>query len=188
MTEGDKPPSGSGGKHLSFFTGMRDGISHRINVAMISLTLSILLIVGALSFGFTRHLVSQNIRQTLEAEAGLTALRLEQTLNSISESLVNVSTNLIMTNALVDTVGRDAYIVPFMKSFKLQHGIGVRLTLCDFMGKPLASSVKNPRAFNAPALLQSTVEDGKSFSQLEKSGNEPVLLLALPVVWVMTRV
>ncbi len=134
-----------------------------------------------------RRLVRQNIQQTLESDAVQASLRLEQTMNSISESMSNISANLIITNALVDTTGRDTYIVPFMKSYKLEHDIAVKLTLCDFMGTPIASNVRNPRTFNSPELLKRTIGEGKRFAELDKYGNGKSLLMAFPVIWVMTN-
>jgi two-component sensor histidine kinase/HAMP domain-containing protein len=187
MNEFEKTPSGIGAKLLSYFERINASIYQRVNIAMICLTLSILLIVGMLSFGFMRQFITQNIRQTLESDAVQASQRIEHTMDSITGSLLNLSSNLIISNAIVDTVGRDAYIVPFMKGFKLTHDISVRLTLCDFMGKPLASSVRNPRAFNSPELLQRTIGEGKGFAELIKIGSETSLFIALPVIWVMTN-
>ncbi len=187
MNESRKMPSGSKEKLLSFYKRMNGSIYYRFNFAMISLTVSMLLIIGLLSFGFMRYLVVQNILQTLDSDIDRDSKEFENTMNLISESLINISGNLIITNAIVDTVGREAYIIPFMKSFKLPNDISVKLTLCDFMGKPLASNVRNPREFNSPELLQRTIEEGKGFVELVKNDNETVLLMALPVIWVMTN-
>ena len=174
-------------KLVSYYEQSSNSIYHRVNFAMIALTLCILLIVGVLSFGFMRSLVRQNIEQTLESDAVQSSLRLEEAMNSISESMSNLSANLIITNALVDTTGRDTYIVPFMKSYKLENGITVKLTLCDFMGTPIASNVRNPRSFTSPELLKKTIGEGKTFSELINIDNEKGLLMAFPVIWVMTN-
>jgi signal transduction histidine kinase/ActR/RegA family two-component response regulator len=55
------------------------------------------------------------------------------------------------------------------------------------MGKPIASNVSNPRTFNSPELLKGTIEEGKRFAELENGGNGKILLMALPVIWVMTN-
>ncbi len=187
MTELKTPSSGIRMMLQVWYERINASIYHRINIAMVSLTLFLLLLGGALSFGFMRYLVTQNIRQTLESDAVQAAFRLQRTMNTTNEALLNISRNLIISNALVDTVGRDAYIVPFMKSFKLENDIHVELTLCDFMGKPLASNVRNPQVFNSPALLHKTIEEGKGFAELMKNGKEIHLLIALPVIWVMTN-
>ncbi|MDD1749355.1 MAG: ATP-binding protein [Methanothrix sp.] len=187
MTFFGRLPSVIRDKLLYYYERTNNSIYHRVNFAMLALTLSILLIVGVLSFGFMRRLVRQNIQQTLESDAVQASLRLEEAMNSISESLSTISANLIITNALVDTTGRDTYIVPFMKSYKLENNIAVKLTLCDFVGTPIASNVQNPETFNSPELLKRTIGQGKKFAKLINSGNGKSLQMAFPVIWVMTN-
>lgn len=172
---------------LSFLKSIKDdSISHRIMMAMIALTLVIMVIIAGISYGFMRHLLEQNVIKTIEQTARQSDQKLELTINSISEEIMRLSLNSLMINALVDTSGRQAYIDPFFKSYKPKGDIAIKITLCDFMGKPVASNVRNPDRYNDPELLRQTVTLGMHLGKLLTEKNTNRILLAYPVVWEMT--
>ena len=163
-------------------------ISSRIMLAMIALTLLIMVIIAGISYGFMRHLIKQNVIKTLEQSARQSDQKLELTINSISEEMLRLSSNSIMVNALIDTNGSQAYIVPFFRSYKPKGDIAIKITLCDFMGKPIASNVKDPGVYSDPELLKHTISRGMNLAQLATDkGNAKRILLAYPIVWEMTK-
>jgi len=162
-------------------------ISHRIMMAMVALTLVIMVIIAGVSYGFMRHLLKQNVIKTIEQTARQSDQKLELTINSISEEMMRLSLNSLMINALVDTSGSQTYIDPFFKSYKSKGDIAIKITLCDFMGNPIASNVKNPGTYNDPELLRKTISRGMNLGELLKDNNANRILLAYPIVWEMTR-
>jgi len=143
--------------------------------------------IAGISYGFMRHLIKQNVVKTLEQSVRQSDQKLELTINSISEEMLRLSSNSLMTNALIDTSGSQAYIVPFFRSYKPKGDIDIKITLCDFMGKPIASNVKNPGAYNDPVLLEHTISRGMNLAELlTDKDNANRILLAYPIVWEMT--
>jgi len=173
---------------FSLKSGKSGSISGRIMMAMIALTLVIMVIIAGISYGFMRHLIKQNFIKTLEQSARQSDQKLELTINSISEEMLRLSLNSIMINALIDTGGSKGYIVPFFESYKPKGDINIKITLCDFMGKAIASNVKNPGAYNDPKLLKHTMRRGMNLAELltDKADGKRILL-AYPIVWEMTR-
>ncbi len=168
-------------------SGRSASISSRIMMAMIALTLGVMVIIAGISYGFMRHLIEQNVIKTLEHSARQSDQRLELTINSISEEMMRLSSNSIMINALIDTGGSKSYIVPFFESYKPKGDINIKITLCDFMGNPIASNVKNPGGYYDPGLLTHTLRRGMNLAELlTDKGDAKKILLAYPIVWEMT--
>ncbi len=156
-------------------------------MAMTALTLGVMVIIACVSYGFMRHLIEQNIIKTLEHSARQASQRLELTVNSISEEMMRLSSNSIMINALIDTGGSRGYIVPFFESYKPKGDINIKITLCDFMGNPIASNVKSPGGYNDPGLLNHTIRRGMNLAELlTGNNNAKKILLAYPITWEMT--
>lgn len=168
-------------------SGKTGSISSRIMMAMIALTLVIMIFIAGISYGFMRHLIKQNVIKTLEQTARQSKQKIELTINSLSEEMLRLSLNSLMTNALADTSGSQVYITPFFTSYKPKGDIAIKITLCDFTGNPVASNEKNPGAYNDPALLEHTIGRGMNLAELLTDKNDANrILLAYPIVWEMT--
>ena len=164
---------------------MPRSIAKKISLAALSLTMAVVLSLGAASYIFTRHTLKEQIEEKLAFEAALISHRLEARLDNINNDMRNMSANLIVVNALVDSAGREMYVEPFLRSYHLPRDIPCLLTLCDFSGTPIIScqGTKKLRTYSDEALLTQVVTNQRPLARLEKTETESHLLIAYPVFY-----
>lgn len=174
---------------LNWNRRFRGGIYHRILGAMTMFALGGILLVGGISYYVVNRLVQRNIDLSLESDARHRLQDLEHMFSSIQEELSLLASNTLILNSIIDTAEKRAYIDPFIKSFKLKSNMAFTLSICDFLGNPVASSAADRAPYRNPKLLAQTIERGVGYAEiLGKGGNDPsaTLLLAYPVYWEMT--
>jgi len=164
---------------------MPRSIANKISLAALSLTMAVVLSLGTASYLFTRHTLKTQIEEKLSFEADLISHRLEARLDNINNDMRNMSANLIVVNALVDSAGREMYVEPFLRSYHLPQDIPCLLTLCDFSGKPIIScqGLEKLRSYSDEPLLTQVIANQHPLARLEKSGTESHLLIAYPVLY-----
>ncbi len=191
MTEpADVNPARGPLEALSARLSPRGNVYRRIATAMTVYAVCVIVLIGAVSYICVDLLIRKTQRLAVESNAREVAARLSASLDSIQESLSNLSRNNLLVNALIDTTGNLPYIDSFMKGYRPAGHESIRLTLCDFEGKPVASNHPAPPAYGLPELLQQTVERGLPFAALrarEGTGQGASLLVAYPIVWGMTN-
>lgn len=69
---------------------------------------------------------------------------LSQQLDRTTAELAQLADNTLFANALVDSAGRSAYLTPFLRGFHMPGVAPGSLTLCDFIGRPIASAAPSP--------------------------------------------
>jgi HAMP domain-containing protein len=152
--------------------------------------LCVIFLIGAVSYVCIDRLLRTNLRISMESDARQQALKLTSSLDSVQQSLLNLSKNTLLINAILDTSGSRAYIDSFMKSYRPAGYDSIRLTLCDFKGDPIATNLPSPGLHKPAELVRQTVERGVPYAAvLEGKGkdNDALFLLAYPVVWGMTN-
>ncbi len=164
---------------------MPRSIANKISLAALSLTMAVVLALGTASYIFTRHTLKAQIEEKLSFEADLINHRLEARLDNINNDMRNMSANLIVVNALVDSAGREMYVEPFLRSYHLPQNIPCLLTLCDFSGSPIIScqGLEKLRSYSDEPLLTQVITNQRPLARLEKSGTESHLLIAYPVLY-----
>ncbi|MGV1100040.1 sensor histidine kinase [Thiovibrio sp. JS02] len=164
---------------------MPRSIADKISLAALSLTMAVVLALGAASYLFTRQTIKGQIEEKLSFEASLLGNRLETRLAGINDDMRDMAANLIMVNALIDSTGRDMYVEPFLSSYRLPHQIPCLLTLCDFEGKPLVSCEEQKPflSYTAKSLLSEVIDGGRPLALLRKTDPEITLLIAQPVFY-----
>ncbi len=157
-------------------------IANRILAAALTVAAASIALTGITSYAFSRHLLQQKIEQEHAATAGLLTQRSELRLNSIGEELNTLAGNSLVVNALLDSAGRDAYLLPFLREFNSASLIPAALCLHDFRGAPLACNRPDVNVPLAGLPWQKRVmEENRHYSELLPDGQG--LLLALPVVY-----
>ena len=167
---------------------MPRSIAQKISISGLSFTMAVVLTLGTASYLFTRHTIKDQVEEKLSFEAALLANRFETRLANINNDMRNMSTNLIVVNALIDSAGREMYVAPFLKSYHLPQNIPCLLTLCDFSGQPIISS-QGPgqlRAYTDEALLTQVITKQLPLARLTKPGKDSNLLIAYPVFYSAT--
>ncbi|MBP2232129.1 signal transduction histidine kinase/CheY-like chemotaxis protein [Azospirillum agricola] len=110
--------------------------------AFVSLMLGVLLavLIGAsLYLVSSRHLIRQH-HGNIEANAALVARQTEGLLTTLVDTVRELSDNSVLASALVDSAGKEAYLLPFLRSFNRIASVPVALVFTDFEGVPIADN------------------------------------------------
>lgn len=161
---------------------MRKSISHKIALASLSITMTIVLILGVVSYLFTHWNMQIQEDEKLQFEVSLIKNRLEALLHTLDHEVENLATNLIIVNALIDSEGSNIYVEPFLRTYKLPVPISFTLTLYDFEGKPIVTNQKKAHAFDDKSILNRLIEKGWPFAEIREIKQTLNLVLAYPVI------
>ncbi|WP_207458750.1 ATP-binding protein [Azospirillum sp. SYSU D00513] len=108
--------------------------------------MSVLLSVGLVSilgggfYALTRHQLLEQYEASLQASATTLANQTNGLLAVITDTMARLSQNGVLATALVDSSGRETYLVPFLNSYRSISGIPVSITFTDFEGEVIATN------------------------------------------------
>jgi len=150
--------------------------------------LGIISITTLLSFVSTYYLVNEQYRQELELKADNIAEQFENSLNGWHDSISSLARNNVMANALLDSQGRDQYLVPFLREYDLHIDEHLGLTLCDYLGNPIAAAgLGAPNCFHKQVNYATLLENNQPHSFLRTNENRHLeLILIFPVTYPIT--
>jgi PAS domain S-box-containing protein len=157
--------------------------ANRITLFALSLTLGVSLVVGAGSYVALRAQIQSAIQRDLAAQADLSESRLRYFITQARVELETLSRNSFLFNGLVDSAGRDAYLQPFLRDFRLSlpGKDDASLTLYDFGGKPLIRVRSGKDIAPDADQVGQAIATGKLQVQIITQGNETALRLVQPV-------
>ena len=155
--------------------------ANQITLFALSFTLGVSLLIGGGSYIALQTQIEASIQRDLAAQANLEEIRLSHFIILASAELATLSRNSFIANGLVDSQGRDGYLRPFLRDFRLSipGKEDISLTLYDFGGKPLIQ-VRPDNAI-APDAVGQAIATGKPQVQIITQGNETYLKLVQPI-------
>lgn len=158
-------------------------LSNRIAATAALLTVGVVLTLGTLAYVHAHALVVRNAAAQLNAQARLFAHGLELSLTSLGREVESLAANTLFTNALLDASGRNAYLQPFMRDYRLQQAERFTLTLTDYRGATLLTTGDEKASdYRRAAWLRSVLEGGAAYAAVTE-GEALRLLIARPVVY-----
>ena len=159
-----------------------ESLAYRIALSFIGLSLLLALLYGIGAYATITYFMRQNEAAIQSKRIALISQGLEVALNDLNSRLSSLADNTIVINALVDTYGRDAYLVPFLKSSKFEEGLHHRLSLCDFRGEIIASN-ESGTDYQDVGLLTTLIKEGKPVARIVVRHQTYGILLFHPVVY-----
>jgi len=79
-------------------------------------------------------------RELVHKQTQLYAEQVASTLNSIHDQLYRAASSSLISTALVDSAGKDAYLVPYLQGLRQINGVQIALRFTDFEGKEIAGN------------------------------------------------
>ncbi len=165
------------------------GLASRFSWAATYATVALTTLLGLVSFLFSAGILLDRMQQHLEHNAELAGQRTELSLNELLHQVRTLANSSLVTNALLDSQGRDIYLRPFLAEQRT-FVEGSSLLLADFAGIPLVRSGEQselPLPALEPGARRELVDNNRMFAELiqveglRRSG--PHLLLAVPVIY-----
>jgi HAMP domain-containing protein len=133
-------------------------------------------LVVAFIFLFVLFWVEEStLHAQLQEKANRLAERVERTIEIVESSVADFSKSSMFTTALLDSPGRDSYVVPFLDNYKFPIAAASGLALCDINGTRLAG-MRSPLSHchaNSP-LFKQVIAQSKVQRELAPLSNGPL--------------
>lgn len=119
---------------------IRSRLSYKVAVAASALTLFFVVVTGAVAYVVMSSLIRGQVHALAKSEAELRAEKVEDVLGGIADNFRTLASNPVVSGALVDMRGREAYLAPHLASVSKINGVPVVVALTDRLGRPLVAS------------------------------------------------
>jgi PAS domain S-box-containing protein len=159
---------------------LEGSLHHRLLAALVALVLAFVALVGIATFVASHRLVRRTVDERLDADAELVAGEIAHELREAYGDIEALSKSTLLSNALVDSHGRDRYVAPFLGDFRPSVETTVRLGLCDDRGRLVAASL-DPPSLDGARWVDDVVGRGQVTAHLHLGGL-PHLFIAFPVL------
>lgn len=113
-------------------------LSQRIALLGSSLLIAFMLALGGAAWLIIRAEQNRAQDQLLDQEITTEATRVGRLLTTIHGELREVAHSSLLSNSLVDSAGRDAYLIPYLQGLRRVYGVPVSIVFTDFEGKEIA--------------------------------------------------
>jgi PAS domain S-box-containing protein len=156
----------------------------------VGLVSSLLLgVLGVAGYLVVRDRTLQAEQAKAEVKAQGVAVRLETRLRQAVQSVDALARNLVIRNALLDSVGRETYVQPILNGVAQIDGQPVSLSLVDFQGRGvIEAGTEIGAAPDRQAWLRSRIESGTPGARvIDRDGQPYLVVVAYPVVVPNTR-
>jgi len=166
------------------------GLEHRIQRAAFALATFLVVSLGMVTF-ITQATSTHRERHADRTDAlKIVANDIRLNLNSRVDTLAVLSESPLIWTAISDSMGRDAYLRPFLASLNASGANSMRMTLFDYKGRWIAGdrSILDVASAQLQATLTAqTVGDNQTTSTQVTLAGEPHMLIAFPVHYTYTN-
>jgi len=170
---------------VNFLSRLREraqaSLAVRLALLMGALASAAAIFLAALSFLVSQRLIAENARIAFDFQTEVVARQIESEVRALDRMLKAMAANAFISNGLVDSLGRDQYLIPYLRDQTVPGAWDGELWLVDFEGKPIAA--------NAPDLHFDHQDSGAlgaalagGHAQVELAHQEQLLYVA-PVVF-----
>ncbi len=162
-------------------------IANRLTAAAVVLTMSVVAVVGMIASTISYLQIQDSVKKELESEAKLMEEYLSSSFRLLTKELSGLSANSLVSNGLLDSQGRETYLNPFLRDYRLPLGIHTSLALYDFQGGAVAGSNPGGQSSlqNAP-WLERVIAEAKPIAEIYPKQQGNALRLAYPVLFPAT--
>jgi PAS domain S-box-containing protein len=158
-------------------TSWNDSLQRRFALTAASLAVSVLLLTALASMWLVSQQHNQAERVLLQKEADFNATLISSTLGAIMTRMREASESSLLANALVDSAGRQTYLIPYLNGLQRINGVEVQLLFVDFEGKEIASSEQGHFSLAQLAWLKTQLASGKKQTMITQGAKGDELLV-----------
>lgn len=163
-------------------------IYNRVVFSSLALTMTVVIILGSISYINTQALIVEHTTKELEQRTALSAQTVQSVLNAIAHDVKGLSENSFIANGLVDSSGRDIYLHPFLREHKPHLDMQFTLALCNHLGKALATNMAGVKPSHCEELTTFPWQTDQQIAtaNIIYQGGRPYLILIQPVYFLPT--
>jgi signal transduction histidine kinase/ActR/RegA family two-component response regulator len=169
------------------FLGMRwtrwfpGSLAHRFALAAAALAAAALVVTALSSWWLINEQQEQALTALAANERQFRAATVGADLNALASRMTEIAASTILATGLVDSIGRETYLGPFLDSIRQINGIPVQVMFTDFQGNEIASNSGAQFSADQLAWLRSNLEAGRAMARVFASpqGNELVAMAPL---------
>ncbi|KPA09793.1 multi-sensor hybrid histidine kinase [Candidatus Magnetomorum sp. HK-1] len=168
----------------------------KLKKRIIRTLLSLILGMMALVMLIVSYVLLTELRKELitilSAQSFHAVERMEQRVFYLNETIINFSQNHFVINSLVHSQGRRDYLEKFLDDFGKHESIRA-VTILDYSGKIIQSSIPNPPDYQRMIYLRPVLETAKSSIRLTQDAKyilivEPILHYETPIGAVVAEI
>ncbi|KIL99612.1 Phytochrome two-component sensor histidine kinase Cyanobacterial phytochrome B [Paramagnetospirillum magnetotacticum MS-1] len=137
-------------------------LSLRISLVAALLSGLVILVVGGTAWTLLLRQVETQTRLNMERDASDEAQRIGGIITFITSSIASLSENSLIANALVDSAGKETYLIPFLRGMRQIQGIPVDIVFTDYAGRTIATNGGNDLSGQEREWLTAALVAGKS--------------------------
>jgi PAS domain S-box-containing protein len=126
--------------HLFSKTKKAPSLADRIERFITILLITFVIFLGGGSLLVLRNELALAYRQRLDQEWIYQASRISALIQTIHGELKKTAQSSLISTALVDSAGKDAYLIPYLQGLRRVEGIPISLIFADFEGKEIATN------------------------------------------------
>lgn len=156
-----------------------------VNQIMVYALISIMvfsLLVGSGSFWVVYQLFQQQVQAQLHSDIQRTSLEFEHLLADAIITLQQLATNSLLSNALVDSIGRETYLKPFFLEQRLAKQAHADLLVVDFRGQILLSTGAVLSSHDSLLIARSLTES----IPVAAISTDHILVIVYPIIFPVT--
>jgi PAS domain S-box-containing protein len=164
-----------------------DTLARRFALAAALMAACVLVLTASASWWLVSRQQNEASQVLLEKEAQLNATLLKTTTGAILARVSEASESSLLANALVDSAGRQTYLIPYLNGMQRINGIALHLLFADFEGKEIASSSRANFSSAQLAWLRAHLHNGRENSAIFPGSNGDELLLVELLTYARTQ-
>ncbi|MEN9705156.1 MAG: hypothetical protein RLZZ393_1035 [Pseudomonadota bacterium] len=163
-------------------------LSQRIALLGSALLVTFILALGGAAWLLIREDQSRAQHQLMDQELDAAAARVGRLLAAVHGELRDVAHSSLLSTALVDSTGREAYLVPYLQGLRRVYGVPVSIVFTDFEGKEIARNGVTGIADEDFRWVQQVLSDrNQPRAVIVGSGETMVLRVAEPIFYSRTQ-
>lgn len=120
--------------------GSRVSLARRIERLSMMVLMTFVLILGSLFWLLITHQQKVAYQLLIDKELELQVGRVSTLLRTIHGEFKQMASSSLISTALVDSAGKDAYLVPYLQGYHRVDGVPLALIFVDFEGKEIATN------------------------------------------------
>lgn len=153
-------------------------LAHRFALAAAALAAAALVVTALSSWWLINEQQEQSLEALAANERQFRAATVGADLNALASRMTEIAASTILATGLVDSIGRETYLGPFLDSIRQINGIPVQVMFTDFQGHEIASNSGAHFSADQLAWLRSNLEAGRAMARVFASpqGNELVAM------------